>query len=96
MHSASHKPSAQIGTKIAHASSQALAQERAQRCSVDVTDLGCDGVEAQAAAMEERLRMLDTQVLKVGKRRFAKHVLATPLQRNRSILHTLRNRVVTR
>ena len=72
--------SAQIGTKIAHSSFKSLAQEGPQRCSVDVPDLGCDGVEAKAAAMEERLRMLDTQVLKVGKRRFAEHLLTPALR----------------
>jgi hypothetical protein len=50
------------------AASQALAQERSQGGSVDVTGLSCDGVHVEAAAVRERLRAFDPQVLEVGQR----------------------------
>jgi hypothetical protein len=37
--------------KLAHASSQAFAQERSYRCSVDVADLGGDRVKIETAAV---------------------------------------------
>lgn len=59
-------PSAQVGTKIPRSPSQALTQKRPQSASVDVTDLSRDGVNVEAAAVKERLRTFDPQVLEVG------------------------------
>jgi hypothetical protein len=69
--------SAQVGAKFANAPSQAVAQESSQRCSVFIADLGGDGIDVEAAAMEQRLRPFDAQILKVGKRRLAEHGFAT-------------------
>ena len=68
--------SAKVGAKLADAPSQALTQKRAQCGSVDIADLRRNGVEVETAAVEQRLRALDAEVLKVGERRFAKHRLA--------------------
>ena len=76
--------SAQVGAKIAHAPSQALPQQRSQRCAVDVTDLGGDGIDIEAAAVEQRSRAFDAQVLEIGQRRFAEHRFAAALQRARA------------
>ncbi|WP_199730091.1 hypothetical protein [Paraburkholderia sp. BL17N1] len=46
-------PSAQVGSKIADFSSEALAKKRSKRRSVDVIDLGRDGVEAKTAAVQD-------------------------------------------
>jgi hypothetical protein len=70
----------QVRAELADTSSQALAQERSQGCSVDVADLGGDGVEVEAATVQKRLRPFDTQILKIGKWRFAKHRFAATLQ----------------
>jgi hypothetical protein len=72
--------SAKVGAKLANAPSQALAQKRAQRRSIDVTDFGRNGVEVETAAVERGLGPLDAEVLKVGERRFAQHRLAATLQ----------------
>lgn len=73
-------PSAKIGAKVPHSASQSLAQERSQCGSVGIPDFGCDGVDVEAAAVEQGLRMLDTKILKPGKRRFAEYLLASALQ----------------
>ena len=49
-----------------------------------ITDLGGAGRDIYPAAVQERLRPFDAQILKVGKRRFAKHLLARPLQSTRA------------
>jgi hypothetical protein len=63
--------STQIGAKLTHSPSQAFAQEHAQRVPATVTNLGGDSFNIQPATVEQRFRAFDTQILKVGKRRFA-------------------------
>ncbi|PRX95819.1 hypothetical protein [Paraburkholderia sp. BL25I1N1] len=48
--------SAQVGSKTADSSSEALAKKRSKRRSGDVINLGRDGVEAKTAAVQEQLR----------------------------------------
>src|SRR5262245_39639314 len=76
--------SPQVGAKIANSPSQALSQEGSQSGSVDIADFGGDGVDIEAAAVKERLRPFDAQILEVGERRFAEDCPAAPLQRARA------------
>src|ERR1700761_880049 len=80
----SFSASPQIGSEIAHAAAQTLAQQRAQGGAVDIADLGRDRLDIEPAAMEQRLRALDAQILEIRERRFAEHRLAAALQRARA------------
>ena len=42
---------------------QSLSQKRPQRRAVDTADLGDDGVDVEAVAVQQGLRVLDAQVL---------------------------------
>lgn len=72
--------SAQVGAEIAHAPSQAPAQQRPQGRAIGIADLGRDGVEVEATATEQRSRTFDAQVLEIGERGFAEHRFAAALQ----------------
>ncbi len=60
--------SAQIGPKLANAATQPFAQERSKRRAVDVTHLGRDSINIETAAMQKRLRPLDTKILEISER----------------------------
>src|SRR5271156_3339163 len=71
---------AQIGAQIAHSASQSFAQQRSQGGSINITYFGCDGFNVEVATVQQGPRAFDAKILKIRKRRFAKHRFATTLQ----------------